>query len=64
MPTCETCRFFDTTGFEKSDGKEGYCHRNPPVALLIVETITTTFPRVPGHFWCGEWTTRHKSKDR
>lgn len=58
MPTCETCRFFDTTGFE--EGKEGYCHRNPPVPLVIKKgEITTTFARVPEHFWCGEHKEKH-----
>lgn len=61
--TCATCQAY---AFDRENPEQGWCHNNPPVLSAAsfkakdslsdarLEVVQTTFPRVPGYFWCRQ----------
>ena len=56
--TCSTCRYF------LSPPEPGVCRRYPPAVRIdrLPQTlqceVTSEFPRMQPHGWCGEWAGR------
>ncbi len=58
MNTCASCKFF-----EQDNANQGACRRNPPTPFPTGSVkgnlqITSAWPSVQSHNWCGEWVIR------
>jgi hypothetical protein len=62
MPTCETCRFWNTPDKDHraAPGPRQRCHRRAPVVVVVPQPYgpdkpTAMFPFTAREDWCGDY---------
>lgn len=64
--SCQTCRYWlapKVPEGEDATKHAGYCRKNPPVVLTGDKGISSSFPPIMAHGWCGEWSDKDASPE-